>query len=379
MRILHLTSFLQGGAGRVVRDLALLQSSRGDRVGVLTSRTGVEGYGNYPQYLGELRRGGVEVVEADSLFFRDPGGLLAALDGAGSLLERLRPEILHGHAAFPALGALVLRGSSFPGSSTLMTMHGWGLRKSPEMERADVAVMSRVDRVVAVAQTGRDFLLSKGLSPERVEVIYNGVDSIGAGGLPGDPLWSALKEEKGRGKRIIGCLGTLGERKNQALLLEAFVPLARRFSDLILLFIGDGDESPLRERAEREGLRERVVFGGYRPQGDAYLSLFDLLVLPSRNEGMPLTLLEALRERVPILASSIPEHREILQEGALGALFPVDNREALEALLEESLALTPGERTLLVERGAQRFAERFSREKMEEGYRALYAALRGRG
>ena len=94
---------------------------------------------------------------------------------------------------------------------------------------------------------------------------------------------------------------------------------------------------------------------------------------------MPLTLLEALRERVPILASSIPEHREILQEGALGALFPVDNREALEALLEESLALTPGERTLLVERGAQRFAERFSREKMEEGYRALYAALRGRG
>ena len=79
MRILHLATFLQGGAGRVIVDLALSQRAAGDDITVVTSETGVPGYGNYPAYLAELSAAGIGVAQVDSLFRRDYAQNLAVV------------------------------------------------------------------------------------------------------------------------------------------------------------------------------------------------------------------------------------------------------------------------------------------------------------
>ena len=65
MRILHLATFLQGGAGRVIVDLALQQHAAGDDITVVTSNTGAPGYGNYPAYVSELAGAGVRLQQVE--------------------------------------------------------------------------------------------------------------------------------------------------------------------------------------------------------------------------------------------------------------------------------------------------------------------------
>ena len=80
MNILHLATFLQGGAGRAVVDLASAQRRRGHQVTVIASRTGVPGYGHYDDFIARLAHAGVAVWLVDSLFHRDMAQNLRAVD-----------------------------------------------------------------------------------------------------------------------------------------------------------------------------------------------------------------------------------------------------------------------------------------------------------
>ena len=105
MRILHVTTYLQGGAGRAITDLALAQHARGDAVMVVATRDAAgPGYGNYEEYVGRLDASGVPLRLVDSTFTRAlPQLLHAATDVAGALDGR--PDIvrLHGRGRFVTL------------------------------------------------------------------------------------------------------------------------------------------------------------------------------------------------------------------------------------------------------------------------------------
>lgn len=112
----------------------------------------------------------------------------------------------------------------------------------------------------------------------------------------------------------LGMVGVLEPRKNQRLLLDCLATTRAMYGDLLvtLRFYGSGkDETPLRAMAERLGVSAQVEFMGWMPADRIWPEL-DLLLFPSLHEGAPNAVLEAIGNQVPVLASDIPEHRELL-------------------------------------------------------------------
>lgn len=165
------------------------------------------------------------------------------------------------------------------------------------------------------------------------------------------------------------CVGTIGERKNQRLLVEALRHPA--LSNLVAVFVGDGDARSLTDYAGAHGVADRVAVLGHRTDASRYLSIADVLVLPSRNEGLPLAVLEAMRAGVPVAASDIPEIAEAL--GGHGQLFAVDEPDGLAHAISRAL------NTQLLESGragSSAFVrERYSLPRMTAAYGALYGRV----
>jgi glycosyltransferase involved in cell wall biosynthesis len=130
------------------------------------------------------------------------------------------------------------------------------------------------------------------------------------------------------------CVGVLEARKNQRLLLDVMRSL--RDLPLILSYYGGGpDESALRREVETLGLGSSVQVCGWIPSEQIWPHA-DLLLFPSRHEGSPNAVLEALGHGVPVLASDIPEHREVLPiEDLLPADTPFAWAERLRTILNE--------------------------------------------
>ncbi|WP_417914351.1 glycosyltransferase family 4 protein [Candidatus Electronema sp. JM] len=116
------------------------------------------------------------------------------------------------------------------------------------------------------------------------------------------------------------CVGILEHGKNQQLLLDVFKGISAEQAQLYLYGTGP-DEQLLRERATRENLTDRVQFMGWVPSERIWPEV-DLLLMPSLHEGAPNAVLEALGYGIPVFASDIPEHGEILPEQSL---LPIDD------------------------------------------------------
>lgn len=111
------------------------------------------------------------------------------------------------------------------------------------------------------------------------------------------------------------CVGILEERKNLMLVIHALVNIPA--SHLVVSFYGIGSQSQaLRLEVETLGLQSQVNFQGWVPTQQIWAET-DILLMPSLHEGAPNSVLEALARKIPVVASDIPEHREILSGGNL--------------------------------------------------------------
>ncbi len=371
MRILHLTTFLQGGAGLAITSLASAQARAGHAVTVLTSGTAVPGYGNYPAYLGALTAAGVRTAVVDSLFDRRPEAhapvarcLDVDLGGAAAF------DLLHAHAAVPSALARAAVQRASRRVPVVQTMHGWGLSKTPAQAAHDVAAMNQVNRLVVPAHTSATLLASLGVESHHVAVVPYGVAPASHPGVS-DLHLHRLREWRRRGDLIICCIGTLGARKNQALLVDALALLPRAAA-VHAVFIGDGPAEPLYIRAAIRGVAGRVHVLGYQPDARRYLGESHLLVLPSHSEGQPLAVLEAFCDGVPVVASRIPELAELVDDGRTGWLFDADDAAALAATLAEA-ARSPGLARAVAARARATYQDRFTVDRMVDGYMHEYA------
>lgn len=218
---------------------------------------------------------------------------------------------------------------------------------------------SRRVRVVAVSHYVKQSLVRRlGIAPERICVIPNHVDpsrfdapDAGAAGR----LRAALGGQPG--DTVIIMVARLHEAKGHQTALEA---MARMQRPATLWCVGDG---PLRSVLERQalalGLRGRVAWLGEREDVPALLGASDVFLLPSRSEGLPLTLLEAMAARRACVASDIGPVREVLEGGEIGVRVPVADAGALAAALDR-LAADAGLRQRLGEAARTRVETEFS-------------------
>ncbi len=378
LNILHITTFLQGGAGRILTDLALAQRSNKNRVYVLSSKTAESGYCSYEEYVKKLRNNNIPLFEVDSSFKRDLNLNLHFAQKAREIINDYNIDLIHAHAAVPALTGLIARSGFKRYIPVIQTMHGWGTNKKPEHEKMDVIIMNGLDQVIAVSQSDKRLLIEKGVQKEKIKVIYNGITSEKKDEV--DPAVEAeLLEYKNKGYKIIGCIGTLCVRKNQQLLLDAIKVLRKEYN-LFCVFIGEGDLLPkMQKQIKNENLQQNVRLYGYKPMASNYIKYFDLFVLPSTSEGFGLTIVEAFKEKTPVIASDIAVFKELITDGREGFLFRNNILDSLVATIEKVLSLSPQELEEVIENGFYRYQKEFTLKKMIRNYEELYTTINGEG
>jgi len=132
---------------------------------------------------------------------------------------------------------------------------------------------------------------------------------------------------------VIGSVGRLHKQKGQDILLKAIALLPQK--DIHLLLIGEGEEiANLRHLSKKLGLEDRVHFSGYRCDVPRILKILDLYVQPSRYEGMPNSLMEAMSSACPIVASSVDGISELILDGVHGWLVTPEDIQSLAETIQ---------------------------------------------
>ncbi len=233
------------------------------------------------------------------------------------------------------------------------------------------------DRIIHVSESERAEGARLGVvPPSKARVVPNGIDPRRYAEPRGG---AALRAQLGipAGAPLVGTVGLLNDAKGHDVLVEA---AARLPADTHVLIVGHGErEGALVERAARLGLGARLHLPGWRDDLAAVHDALDVFVLPSRWEGLPYALLEALAAGLPAIATDVNGSRDILRASPeAGLIVPREDVEALAAAIARVLDDQALARRL-AELGPRRVAGRFTLEHMLDGTLAVYAeALDGR-
>ena len=172
---------------------------------------------------------------------------------------------------------------------------------------------------------------------------------------------------------VLGYVGQLIARKGLTVLLQAFanLELGNRKK---LIIIGEGSQrQELETIAVELGLGSQIEFLGFRQDRIALTKGFDAFVLPSRLEGIPRCLMEAMAAEVLVIASNIPGCRDLVADGQTGFLFEVDSEDSLLQALRG--LHNSDEKATIVRQARQFVVENYSAAKMADDYLKLYALL----
>ncbi|MFF4299838.1 glycosyltransferase [Streptomyces sp. NPDC001601] len=373
-RVLHLAQPVEGGVARVVLDLTKAQLTAGLRVTVACPG-------------GELaeraRTLGAEVRgwHAD----RSPGaGLPDEVRRLGRLLDEVRPALVHAHSAKAGLaGRLAVRGRV----PTLFQPHAWSFEAVGGATAALALRWERwgarwAHRVVCVSEAERTTGMRAGIRA-RYTVVPNGIDTehfTPAG--PVGPVGPVGPGERPAGAPLVVCVGRLCRQKGQDVLLRAWPEVLRRVPDARLALVGDGPDRDALHRLAASvcaaSLRaDSVEFVGPVADVRPWYRAADLVVLPSRWEGMALAPLEALACGRPVLVTDVDGARESLPPGhAAHCLVPPGRPGALAGAVA-ALLLDPELRASLGGRGRRHVLSTHDVRRTAEAVAVLYRELLG--
>ncbi len=277
----------------------------------------------------EIKRTGTPVAELGL----NPG-LRRPLDvnGIRRYLRETRPDIVHTFlltaSLYGRLAAILERVPVVIGTEVNIYEH-----KRASHAWVERMLMARTDRVVASAESVRDFYVRQiHADPAKVDVIYNAVDFAQATaeksrdqmraelGVPGDAI-------------VAGVIARLTEQKGHRFLFDALAQQPS-LSELRVIVVGGGELADgLKRHAERAGLASRVHFLGARRDLGDLLAAMDIFVMPSLWEGLPLSLVLAMGAGLPVVATRVAGIPEVVEDGRTGLLVPPADAPALASAL----------------------------------------------
>lgn len=311
-------------------------------------------------------------------FWNDGIALLRLL----TLLRKIPCRVIHTHTSKAGLlGRVAAFLARMP--VVLHTPHGhvfhsyfskWKERLFILLERA---LAERTDRLIALTDACRKEHLALGIGkPEQWVVIPSGVDERSFADI-GDDRKENVRRLFGIPPRakVVGFVGRLSSIKGPRYLAEAFPRIKRAFPGSHFLFVGDGEERALLESKVREsGLNSAVTFAGRRSDPGEAISVMDVLVVPSLNEGMGRVIVEAGFLAKAVVGTRVGGIPELLEDGVTGLLVeprdPGEIAEAVNRLLSNGdLAKALGKS--LREKVLAGFTEKRMLERIEDLYRKL--------
>lgn len=232
------------------------------------------------------------------------------------------------------------------------------------------------DVVVANSLAGRDLLLSRGIRPDRIRVVYNGVNPDRLTSDLGEMLAIRARLGVPEDGQVVGIVASLTPPKDHETFLRAAAILAPNHPKVRFAVVGDGPLRPRLEALAQElGIGPVTVFFGYRRDVANFLSLFSVLVSSScDNEGCSNSVLEAMALGVAVVATAIGGNRELIRPGETGLLVEPGNPGVLAAAVERAL-LDPAEAGGWARRAQEMVGDRFGLGRMVAEYEAIYTEL----
>lgn len=258
---------------------------------------------------------------------KKPGMDLSMIPKLAALMRQEKPDVVHTHLNVIKYAAPAARLAGV--KQCVHTVHNV----------AEQEAENRVEKIsnrfffrwgwalpVALSPLVRDTILSfYRLPPERVDMVCNGVNL--------SRCRPKLDYTLSDPPKLVH-IGRFNEQKNHFVLLDAFARIHQQVPACRLQLIGEGDlERPVRDYARQLGLMDSVDFLGSQPDVGAWLYGADVFVLPSKYEGMPMTLIEAMGTGLPVVASAVGGVPDMIADGQSGLLVEPEASAVSEAVL----------------------------------------------
>ncbi len=283
-------------------------------------------------------------------------------------------QLLHSHG-FKGNILFGLLPKKLRGLPLVTTLHGWTssattFSRMRLYETLDSWALSRIDAVVLVNQG----MLTHPRLAKRKNVNFHIVNNGISVEVPESFPCQDLKLRPGEGCNIVA-VGRLSPEKGFDVLLQATARVVKDGGDVSLVIFGEGHlRSRLEELVAQLGLGDRVQLPGFVANAAATFSCFDFLVMPSLTEGLPITLLEAMRGHLPVIASKVGGIPNVLEDGVDGILVEPGDERGLAAAISE-LVGSEIRCKQLAEEAHSVFNQRYSATKMAVAYQNIYTDI----
>lgn len=327
--IIHASINFKGGVGTVIKNLIIYQVNQGFKVGVLY----MHGCEDELSIFSEVKDK-IELIPFRPVNFKGINTLRGMpIKKTYKMLSQRYPDeniIFHSHNA-ASVGIF----SPIKGVPLICTVHGVNEGRGSLSQYATKIILSKLlntkKRITFVSKSTAQYYFKNWADDYQIKVVNNGLN-INKEGL----------EAKGDYFNI-GYVSYIDDLKGWRVLFEAFLMLIKDGSYKIKLIIaGEGPEEEIKQLKnliEKHKLGNAISYRGYvENAGERIVPLLDLLVLPSKSEGMPMVILEALGKGIPVLASSVGGIPEVLVNGYNGMFIKRDVEDIyykLKTLIED--------------------------------------------
>jgi glycosyltransferase involved in cell wall biosynthesis len=252
------------------------------------------------------------------------------------------------------------------------TVHGWSCTDGvPNLQKTIYLYLERIlgafsNKLITVCQSDEDFGIRKKIvSPHKIVTIHNGVKDL---------TLSKSNELIKPNSFIMVMSARFQNQKDHLSLVQALIQLKE--VDWILYLLGDGDETikEIKKLVANNGLTEKIKFIGYVSNVHSYLAIADLFLLISKWEGLPISILEAMSMKLPIIASDVGGVNEQVYDGENGFLVARNDVEAITQKIKylfenREIAKKMGERS------RELYLQQFSIATMVDKTEAVYKSL----
>lgn len=291
-----------------------------------------------------------------------------------SRIKQYSPDIIHSHLDLTNVIGLMAKKSM----DCQLVIHFHGLGMIPHhllpnrpfkhrMWNLAAKKYNRCDKAIAICNFQLPFLKDLGFTEKQIAMIPNGIS-----------LDKPVPKAKGlSGEYSFVNVGRFQPQKDHAMLIDAFQKVVEVVADCKLVLVGDGElRETITEKVKSMGLANNVEFLGVRRDIPDILANNNCFVLGSRWELHPITILEAMRAGLPVIASDVGGIADTVDDGNTGLLIEAENTESLANAMIK-LAKNPEQGVIMGQNGEKRVQEYFNNELVARQIESVYQDVLG--
>jgi glycosyltransferase involved in cell wall biosynthesis len=280
-------------------------------------------------------------------------------------------DVLHTHGYKADLYGYVAARRSY--KPIVATCHNWvgGSAALGIYNRLDRLALKRFNALAAVSDSVAQRLVDSGVSAMKIKTIANGIDV--------EPFEraKALPPLAFDGNKVVGMVARLDLQKGFEYLLRAVRELSSVYSSLKLVIVGEGpDRKAIEDMIRQYSLQSNVILAGQQSDMPGVYATIDIFVLPSLNEGLPMTVLEAMAASKPVIATRVGAIPSVIKDGENGLLVEARDAGGLRNAIARLLT-DPDLCRRIGAAGHDWVSQNYTSEVMSLKYRQMYEEVLG--